>query len=112
MLILRGHTGPVRCLAYSPDGATLASGCDDGKVKLWYVHSGRQRRTLTVAPRRKDWVRAVAFTPDGKTLGAGDWNGCIRLWGFNSDSWFLRAGEGKTISYSYGYKELWSMTCK
>ncbi|HMF12028.1 MAG TPA: hypothetical protein VKE94_06965, partial [Gemmataceae bacterium] len=104
MLILRGHTGPVRCLAYSPDSRTLASGNDDGKIKLWYLPSGRQRRTLTVAhsydyPSRKDWVRAVAFTPDGKTLAAGDWNGCIRLWGFNSDSWFLRAGEGKFIRH-------------
>ena len=29
MRVLEGHTGPVRCLAYAPDGQALASGGDD-----------------------------------------------------------------------------------
>lgn len=30
----------MSCLAYSMDGQLLATGGDDGKVKLWNVHSG------------------------------------------------------------------------
>ena len=32
---LEGNAGSVLAVAYSPDGKTIASGCDDGTVKLW-----------------------------------------------------------------------------
>jgi WD40 repeat protein len=105
MLILRGHAGPVRCLAYSPDGRILASGGNDERIKLWYLASGPQRRTLFVHLKYRTSVRAVAFAPDGKTLGAADEN-YIRLWDFNTDSKLLRARTSKFISCS----NLWSMT--
>jgi hypothetical protein len=31
----KGHAGRVSCLAFSPDGLTLATGADDGTVKTW-----------------------------------------------------------------------------
>jgi WD40 repeat protein len=37
-LILTGHRGPVRCLAFATDSnlaTTLASGGDDSTIRLW-----------------------------------------------------------------------------
>jgi WD40 repeat protein len=35
LLALRGHTGAIRALAFSPDGHRLASASDDRTIKVW-----------------------------------------------------------------------------
>jgi WD40 repeat protein len=66
---LRGHGDRTLALAFAPDGATLASGSLDCRVKLWDVASGRETRTLELEQE----IHAVAFSPDGKRLAVGTW---------------------------------------
>ena len=71
------HTDSVNSVAFSPDGKTLASGSDDGTIRLWDVKSGRSLRELT---GHSDYVMSVAFSPDSKTLASGSEDNTIRLW--------------------------------
>ena len=76
-LTLRGHRGPVNAVAFSPDGTSLASGSDDGSVKLWDVASGSLRMTLK---GHTDQVTSVAFSPDGRLLASGSRDCTAKLW--------------------------------
>src|SRR5947209_7842595 len=67
MHILRGHTGPVRCLAYSPDGSELASGGEDGFLLIWDVANGKERLARQDV---RSALRGLAYSPDGRWLAS------------------------------------------
>jgi WD40 repeat protein len=71
---LTGHDHWVTCLAFTPDGRTLASGGHDRSLKLWDVASGQEQRTLLPLQN----VGALAFAPDCRTVAMGAGHGSSR----------------------------------
>ena len=69
---------PVRCAAFSPDGKWIATGDQDGAVRLWEVASaGRVRRTLRGHAAS---VSGVSFNPDGSRLVSCGFDGQVKVW--------------------------------
>jgi WD40 repeat protein len=72
-----GHTGPVRAVAFHPDGRRVFSGGLDGTILLWDRDTVREHRRVAgqLAP-----VECLALAPNGRYLLSGDAEGVIRLW--------------------------------
>jgi serine/threonine protein kinase/WD40 repeat protein len=115
--------GSGTCLAFSPDGKTLACGMSDGKVVLWDLGGDAPRRVQSWAAY-KAAVLGIAFTPDGKTLVTA---GCqadpgLRLWDLSDttprqkaalpgDHFVAVTPDGKTLVSVdvVGYVRLWDL---
>jgi WD40 repeat protein len=76
MLVLRGHEHRVTCVAYAPDGLTLASGSFDGTVRLWDLATHKVRSVL----HHDGDVRALAFSPAGRVLATAAADLKARFW--------------------------------
>jgi WD40 repeat protein len=59
--VLRGHTGEIYDLAYSPNGQRLVSASLDGTTRIWDVATGREL-VQSVGFGNGEWI---SITPDG-----------------------------------------------
>jgi serine/threonine protein kinase len=77
VLTLEGHVGGTLCVAFSADGAFLASGGSDQKVRLWRTSDGKE---LASFEGHEGPVRAIAVSPDRRLVYSGGADGTLRRW--------------------------------
>ena len=77
-MVLTGHVGAVRAVAFSVDGELLISGDDGGSVNVWSLADlGRPHRVATYAGLGRVW--AVRRGDDGLSVAA-DASGGVKVW--------------------------------
>ncbi len=90
---LRGHSSPLFCVRYSPDGRWLASASYDNTLQLRDAATGQLLRNLK---GHHDWVSSVAFSPDRRRLISGSHDNTVRLW---------EAGSGELLRTLEGHRD-------
>jgi WD40 repeat protein len=94
------HTGQVFALAFSRDGARLASGSDDGTARLWDAATGQPLGGPLSHPGKLK-VLSVAFRPDGERLVTASADGTVCQWN-------ARTGAAAEPPYERHTGEVWA----
>ncbi|KAM3144336.1 hypothetical protein pb186bvf_003500 [Paramecium bursaria] len=74
---LQGHKDVVNSISFHPQYQLIASGSDDGTIKLWDYESGSFEKTLKGHTAS---VNSVAFDPTGKYLSSASGDMSLKLW--------------------------------
>ncbi len=74
---LVGREGPVRAVAFSPDGKHLATAGGDRSVVVWDAEAGQERFSLNAHKAR---VNTVAFGPQSRLLASASDDHTARVW--------------------------------
>jgi len=109
VLTLKGHGDMVHAVAYSPDGATIASGSRDKTIKLWRPGDGKELRTINA---HEATIYTVAFDPEGTRLASAGFDKVIKIWDLK-DGKELKKLEGHgdlvfVVRFSSDGKQLYS----
>ncbi len=76
-LTLKGHTGWVGGVAFSPDGKTIATASADHTVKFWDAATGKLQTTLDA---HSDIVAAVTYSKNGTHIATASFDGTAKVW--------------------------------
>ncbi|PRP95188.1 serine/threonine-protein kinase [Enhygromyxa salina] len=85
--VLSGHRDVVGPLSFSPDGAWLYTGSDDGVVRRWKLDVGVGEPIIT----HDKPIRDVVLSPDGRLLASSSSDGTVR-------SWSVASGQSELVS--------------
>lgn len=77
---LTEHAGPVTSVAFSPDGAWLASSSADQTIILWETANYQPQKRMVVSTLAQNPVWSVAFSPDGQVLASASEDGQVIFW--------------------------------
>jgi WD40 repeat protein/tRNA A-37 threonylcarbamoyl transferase component Bud32 len=100
----REHVGNVNCVAYSPEGAQLATAGQDGTVRFWDARTGQSQLVLRGSGGP---ILSVAFRHDGRHLASAgvEYNqpGAVTIWNLTPREESRSFGTGRERAHGVAF---------
>jgi WD40 repeat protein len=99
--VLRGHTGQVAHVVFSPDSRRLASCGADGTLRIWDAATGNELRSWVGHNGGVGWL---VFSPDGQRLASSGADQAVHVWDAESGAEVFslqgHVGVARSVRYS------------
>ena len=86
---LKGHSGGVNSVCFSPDGNYFVTGSWDNTARIWQKDTNGNYVAIDTLAGHSGSVRSVAFSPDGNYLATGSWDKTARIWQKDTDGKYV-----------------------
>ncbi|KAF8492121.1 WD40-repeat-containing domain protein [Gautieria morchelliformis] len=67
----------IRSVCFSPDGRYLATGADDGNIRIWSTHTSTLHKRLSGHTAS---IYSLDYSPDGRLLVSSSGDKTVRVW--------------------------------
>jgi telomerase protein component 1 len=74
---LKGHTQPINCIVFNPDGFQVATGSWDGAIRIFNI---TDRARKAVLRSHKSSIRSISYSCNSVYLASSSIDGEIKLW--------------------------------
>jgi WD40 repeat protein len=99
VVVLRGHTGPITTVRFSPDGSVVVTASRDTTARIWDARSGALLHTLR---KFSHTVNDAEFSPDGQwVVTAGPSTAALWSAGDGAFQFYLRGHKGRVTSATF-----------
>ena len=98
-MVLRGHSGEVRSVAYSNNGRYIASASMDDTNRIWNAETGHCIHTLQVEDRD---FPSIAFSPDSKFIVSNSRIG-FQIWDVETGNITIKSSVFRVCSVMFSH---------
>ena len=101
------HSNSINSLSFHPKSKILASGGNDGLIKIWKLQESwseiKLNQCLNISVNSP--IKSLSFSDDGHKIASGSSNGKINIWNVENGekiiSWFAYSEEVTSVEFSF-----------
>lgn len=81
LVVLRGHTAPIRSVAWTVDSRRIVTGSNDGTAIVWDAEGGKPERTIRGDAGK---IFSISLSPDGRFIVGGTEANTAVVWNIDT----------------------------